>query len=156
MVVEAGVVLGGPAQQPDVDVGVAVQRDVDPVVVVEGQVVLPQLGLQGQRRRERAQLGLVEVAVRQRLEGQVALEGRGLAGGYADAVMLMPQPPCLGAVMRDPVGERPSARRGLSTRTAWVAASPSSTAGFGVRPVGAEHEDVDPEDPGEGVERLRP
>ena len=48
VVVEAGVVLRGPAQQPDVDVGVAVQRDVDTVVVVEREMVPPQLGPEGQ------------------------------------------------------------------------------------------------------------
>ena len=47
VVVPAGVVLGGPAEQPDVDVVVAVERDVDPLLGVEGDVVRPLLGVGG-------------------------------------------------------------------------------------------------------------
>ena len=50
MVVPAGVVLRRPAQHPDVDVGVAVQRDVVPVAVGERDVLAPQLGSRGDRR----------------------------------------------------------------------------------------------------------
>ena len=86
MVVEAGVVLGGPAQQPDIDVGVAVERGVDPVVVVEREVVRPQLGSARRGTKPGSELVLVEVAARQ----VVSRLRSARRAGTPMTVMLMP------------------------------------------------------------------
>jgi len=55
VVVPAGVVGRGPAEQPDVDIAVAVQGGEDAFVVVVGDLVLPQVRLGGDRGRELGQ-----------------------------------------------------------------------------------------------------
>ena len=58
----------------DVDVGVAVERDVDAVVVREGQVVPPPTRVGGDRGGQGAQLLLVEIAAGEPTDVQAAGE----------------------------------------------------------------------------------
>ena len=68
VVVPAGVVARCPAEHPDVDVGVAVQREVVPLLGARDDVFLPQLRTSGDGRGEGAQFGLVQLPVGQTFE----------------------------------------------------------------------------------------
>ena len=68
MVVPSGVVLLGPADQPDVDVRVPVEGGVDTFVVVEGEVVLPQVRPAREAGGQLAELGLAQVTIGEVLE----------------------------------------------------------------------------------------
>ena len=98
MVVEAGVVVVHPADQPDGDVVVAQQLLVDARARIVGDEVTPQLGTAGEPRDVALELGAVEVA----------------AGGTIDhaATRARSPAPC-------------SRRAGLTVRSAAVAALPS-------------------------------
>ena len=68
MIVPAGVIVGGPAEQPYVDVLIAMQGDVVAFVGAEGEVVLPLRRLGGDPCGELGQLAALEVASGQGLE----------------------------------------------------------------------------------------
>ena len=70
VVVPPGVVDGCPAEQPDVDVGVAVQGRIDAFVVVEADQVGPAVRVDGQRRDDLLELAGGQVAVGEVVEGE--------------------------------------------------------------------------------------
>ena len=131
VVVEAGVVLGRPAQQPDVDVGVTVQRDVDAVVVAEREVVPPQPGLRREASRQAAQLLLVEVPpgqARERQRRRGRREVLGLSGGHGGVLgHELGGGDGRGHATASHASSIPSTRRGLSTRIRRAAAAPSAS-----------------------------
>ena len=112
MVVPAGVVDRRPAQQPDVDVGVAVQGGVDPLVVVEADEVGPAVRVAGQCDDQLLELGRLEIAA------LAASRARRPTRSWISS---------LAAIVRTPSCSTPGSprtRRGLVTRTARAAASP--------------------------------
>src|SRR6266540_3261382 len=76
VVVPAGVVHGGPADQPDVHVRVAVQRDEDPLVVAVRDMLLPQPWVARDRRGQLGELRGFQVPAGKGLEGQTRVQLR--------------------------------------------------------------------------------
>ena len=74
MIVPAGVVVRGPAEQPHVDVLVTMQRDVVAFVGAECQVVLPLSRLRGKPGGELGQFAAFEVATGQAFDVQALID----------------------------------------------------------------------------------
>ena len=145
VVVPARVVLRGPAEQPDVDVGVAVERDVDPRPR-RRRPTRSAHGPRDARRRGRQHLQLAP-AVRSPARRYAVASGRSRRSAR--------ERPCL---LTSPVadGRRRAGRRrvGHADRMGGGVAEQRPHR-LAVRAVGAEHQGVDPEHPDQRVEGAR-
>ena len=119
MVVKAGLLGRHPAQEPRVDVVVAVQAHVHTLALVVADEALPEVGAAGELLGEGAQLGRIEVAI-----GAAALREPGRELGVAHRswdTSLEVEDPGRVALGDGPVDEGPSAsserRSGLGSMT---------------------------------------